>query len=118
MLDADRNADGCIVDADSSAHLERHARMRSCSGMAGQRLGSAQAHRKFENLQPVETAKGLLQTAFHVEGKGGPRRRALCLVDTSLWSLLRQERQIVHLRDLRVLVEKLRNKLRIAVAAL
>ena len=67
VFDADRQPDRRVADADAGAQLGGHARMRGAAGMAGQRLCSAQADRKLENLHPIEAGERLSQPTLDVE---------------------------------------------------
>src|SRR5258708_17123687 len=76
-------------------------------GMAGERLGTAEADRQLEYLQGIEESERLLLAAFDVEGEGRARPRALPCIDRLCWRAILQERQVVHLADLGMIAEKL-----------
>src|SRR3954452_11601095 len=70
MLDADREADRRVGDADAVAHLLRDAGMRRRGRVRGKRFGAAEADRELEDAQRVEEAEGLGLAALDVEREG------------------------------------------------
>src|SRR3954451_11511919 len=70
MLDADREADRRVGDADAVAHLLRHPGMRRRGRVRGKRFGAAEADRELEDAQRVEEAEGLGLAALDVEREG------------------------------------------------
>src|SRR5258707_13765646 len=67
VLDADRQADRRVADADALARRLRHAGMHRRRRVADQRFGAAEADREREDLERVEKVEGLLAAALNVE---------------------------------------------------
>src|SRR5262245_33264553 len=70
MFDADRKPDRGVADADTGAQLGGYTRVRCGPRMAGERLRSAQADGKLEDLHPIEASERVRQPALNIEGKG------------------------------------------------
>src|SRR4051794_36689476 len=83
--------------------------MGHCCGSAGQRFGSAEAHREIGDLQRVEEGECLLLTALKVQREGRARPRAMAVEDVGLARTLFEETQIADLLDLRVAAEEITN---------
>src|SRR5579883_334156 len=92
--------------------------MRGRSRMTDQRLRAAETHRELHDLEPVEEGEGLGLAALDLEGEG----RAGCAALPLEYMLARvrrlEESEIVHLRDLGMRPQELRDLPGVCIGAL
>jgi hypothetical protein len=72
VLDADRDAHQIVGDAERILAFLRNRKMRHCGGMAGKRLGTAEADRKLSDFQRVEETEALFLSALDNSEKVDP----------------------------------------------
>src|SRR6476620_6545369 len=118
MLDADRQPDGRVENADTIADVLRHSRMSHGGGMARKRLGAAKAHRQLEDLQCVEKGKSRFFSALDVVGKSRAGTLALRLENRGRRVCLIEEGQIVETLDFRMIAQETSHRLGIVIGAL
>ena len=86
VLDADRQPDRGVENADFLADVSRNAGVGHACGQAGKRLGAAQAHRQLEDLQRVQDAAAWPPTMSNENVE--PRAGALSREQTAGWGVL------------------------------
>src|SRR5207245_7271828 len=114
VLDADREPDRRVRDADALARRLRHAGMHRRRRVAYQRFGAAETDRELEDLERVEELESFPLAALDVEGEGGAGGTALLLEDAARRIILGQKGGEVDLGDAPMLGEEMGDDLGIA----
>src|SRR3546814_230343 len=105
ILDADRHADQIVGAAERLLALVGDRQMRHRGGVAGERLGAAEADRELRDLQRVEKAEALRLASLDEQRKGRSGAGAVALEDILLRPFL-QKAEIAEPLDLRMLLQE------------
>src|SRR5450755_406511 len=102
VFDANRNPDQRIGDPDAVASFLGQAGMRGAGGMGNQSLGSAEAHRQFNDLQSIQQTERFGLSAVNREAEGRARAAALPVENRPSRIVRAEKAEVIHIRDLRV----------------